>query len=166
MGTASVDARQRAGMPSQQVMPPSPWLQILPRNLWNRNKDGFVYHLDFVTVGNAAVPLPVNITADPDFVIVYGTRIATAADNTTFIANVPATVNIVDTGAGRALSSAAVHSDEWFGTAQLPAYWAFPKFMRAASTLSVTVNSLEATVRNIRLSFHGFKVFGKQAGAS
>jgi hypothetical protein len=140
--------------------PIAPWLQILPRELWGKQKDMFVGHLDFTPLAaNATQSQGLNITADADFVILYGTRIVTAADNVTFIANVPELVTITDTGAGRNLMSAAVHMDELFGTAQLPAYWAFPKLIRAGSTLTATLQSLEATPRNVRLSFHGFKVF-------
>jgi hypothetical protein len=120
----------------------------------------FVGHLDFTPLAlSATQTLGLNITADADFVILYGTRIVTAVDNTTFVANVPELVTLVDTGAGRQLMSSAVHIDELFGTGQLPAYWSFPKLMRAGSTLSVTLQNLEATARNVRLSFHGFKVF-------
>jgi hypothetical protein len=160
MGTAAADARQRQGSPSAQLVPPAPWMQILPRELWRKRKDGFVFHLDFTPLAaNGNATLPLNVSADADFVIIFGTRIVTAVDNVTFIANVPELVTIVDTGAGRALSSSPVHIDEWFGTGQLPAYWAYPKFLRANSSLSVTLSSLEAVARNVRLSFHGFKVF-------
>jgi hypothetical protein len=160
MGTAAADTRQRAGLPSAQMAPPSPWMQILPRELWRKRKDGFVFHLDFTPLAASGTStLPVNISADADFVIIYGTRIVTDVANTAFVANVPELVSITDTGAGRGLSSSAIHVDEWFGTAQLPAYWAYPKFLRANSSLSVTLQNLEAVARNVRLSFHGFKVF-------
>jgi hypothetical protein len=156
----AVDARQRNGTPSAQGAPIAPWLQILPRDLWGKQKDMFIGHLDFTPLAASGTStLGFNVPADADFVILYGTRIVTDVLNTTFVANVPELVTLQDTGAGRALSSSAVHMDEIFGTAQLPAYWAFPKFMRSGSTLSVTLQNLEAVARNVRLSFHGFKVF-------
>lgn len=156
----AVDSRQRNGSPSSMAAPIAPWLQILPRELWGKQKDMFVGHVDFTPLAaNGTQTQGLQIPSDADFVIVYGTRIVTAVDNITFIANVPELVTLTDTGSGRQLMSSAVHMDELFGTAQLPAYWSFPKLMRASSTLSVTVQSLEATARNIRLSFHGFKVF-------
>jgi hypothetical protein len=45
------------------------------------------------------------------------------------------------------------------GTAQLPTYWPMPKIFRANSTISTTVQNLEATDRNVRIAYLGFKVF-------
>lgn len=156
----AVDARQRNGSPSSMSAPIAPWLQILPRELWGKQKDYFVGHIDFTPLAaNSTQSQGFGVSADADFVILYGTRIVTAVDNVTFIANVPELVTLTDTGSGRNLMSSPIHMDELFGTAQLPAYWAFPKLIRAGSTLTATIQSLEATARNVRLSFHGFKVF-------
>ena len=161
---AVASAARRAGTAGEVATPVPPWLGIMPRWMWKAPKDYFANTLDFLAIAaSGSSTQQVGITADADFMIVFGTRIVTNTANTTFSDNAPFLVTLQDTGAGRSLTSSAIHIDELFGTARQPAYWAFPKIMRASSALSVTIQNLDAAnAFNVRIAFHGFKVFAGQ----
>lgn len=149
-------------MARQQRISPgiSPFLGWLPRALWRRAKDFFVYSAEFLPLAaNQTQTFEIAIQADSDFVIVAGVRVVTQIDNVTQTTFVPELVRILDTGSGRELTDRAVHMENWFGTAQLPAYWPYPKVIRASSTLQTTVQNLDGNARNVRMSYLGFKVF-------
>jgi hypothetical protein len=134
--------------------------QFLPDSHKGRPKDFFVYSAEFTPLGASTTSsFTISIQADSDFLILAGVRVVTDTGNTTFVSNVPQLVTITDTGAGRTFMDRAVHMDNLFGTAQLPALWPYPKFVQGASALSVTLQNLDATARNVRLSFLGFKIF-------
>lgn len=140
-----------------------PFFGLLPRALLKRVKDFFVYTAEFLPLpASATNTVNTAIQADSDFLIVLVTRVVTATDNTTFVANVPELVTITDAGSGRNLMDRAVHMDNLIGTAQLPSYWPYPKLIRASGTLNTTVQNLEAVDRNVRISYLGFKVFGER----
>lgn len=135
--------------------------QYLPDVLKGHPKDFFTYSAEFLPLAAGATNTQnINIQADSDFLILAGVRVITAADNTTFVANGPFLITITDSGAGRSFMDRAVHIDNLFGTAQLPALWAYPKFIAGASQLAVTAQNLDgATARNIRMTLIGFKIF-------
>lgn len=155
---ANVGQTGRA-FPQNQVGP-APFLGWLPRKLWRRAKDFFVYSAEFIPLAlSATATFETAIQADSDFLCVAVSRLVTAVDNTTFIANVPQLVTIFDAGSGRNLMDRAIHIDNIMGTGQLPSYWPMPKIFRANSTITTTVQNLEATARNVRIAYLGFKVF-------
>jgi hypothetical protein len=122
--------------------------------------DYFVYGTDWLPlVASLTTQNPININGDSAFVILSGVLTETATDNTTFLALSPLLFQIQDTGSGRFLSNHAVHAGNWFGTAQEPKYWDVPKIIAPNSTLAVSAQNLEATNRNVRVDFHGFKIF-------
>lgn len=165
---ANVALRQRQrGMGQQGPRPvlASPFVGWLPRSLWGRQKDPFIYSADFTgnDVLNFGTTRTVNISiqADSDFLIVAGVRRITSTDHLTDVAFVAATVRITDQGSGRDLMDRAVHIENLFGTAQLPMYWPLPKLVEANSTMSTTIVSLETALnRVVRVSYYGFKIFG------
>jgi hypothetical protein len=142
------------------------WLSALPRSLWAKPKDGFVYTANFpnltaVGTPNATQQFSIQIQSDSDFIILSMTRIAT--DNATglvFFDRVPALIQLTDTGSGRALSDAPLHIEAYMGDGQNPGWAPFPKRMGAASNLNVSVTNIGNVALNLRLGFHGFKVFG------
>lgn len=75
----------------------------------------------------------------------------------------PFLVTMTDQGAGRALSNSGVPLDSVFGTTRRPYYWPTPKVLDQNSSFSVAVQNLSTTSWNVRLSFHGYKVFGNVA---
>ena len=145
----------------------NPFLGLLPREFWPKTKDFFVYSIEFVPLAASATSTTsIQIQADSAFLITMGTVVVTDTTNATFISNIPELILITDAGSGRQLSDKAVHMNNLFGTAQLPAVWPFPKIMAPSSTLAATLQNLEATARNVRLSFWGFKVFGFTGSAT
>lgn len=72
----------------------------------------------------------------------------------------PFLVTMTDSGSGRSLSNSAVPIDSWFGTAMRPYIFPSPKILDPSSQFQVTIQNLSATDRRVRLSFHGFKIFG------
>lgn len=122
--------------------------------------DYFVYGTDFLPLAASATTRNnIAINGDADFFILSAVLVETATDNTTFLPNRPLLFTLTDQGSGRELSSQPVSADNWFGTAEEPKYWDVPKVLRRNSTLAVTAQNLEATERNVRVAFHGFKVF-------
>jgi hypothetical protein len=126
----------------------------------NIDFDYFVYGCTYEPLNaNATTQRNIAISGDADFCILSAVLVETAEDNTTFVVNSPILFTLKDSGSGRELSNEATHADNWFGTAQLPKYWDVPKILTRNSTFTVTAQNLEATARNVRVSFHGFKIF-------
>lgn len=71
-----------------------------------------------------------------------------------------ATILLTDTGSGRQLSDARLAIDTLFGTAQRPFIWPRPKLLPPASTFQVSLQNLQAVDMRLRLTFHGYKIFG------
>lgn len=123
--------------------------------------DYFAYATDFTPLGaSLTVTNNINISGDSAFMILSAVIVETDTTNTTFLADMPLMAQLSDTGSGRAFSNTAVHADNWFGTAQLPKYWDVPKLLAPNATFNVTLQNLEAVARNVRVAFHGFKIFG------
>lgn len=166
---ATETSRNRIGnYPSAQVQPAlNPFLGLIPRELWKRPKDFFVYSCSMT----GAAPLPasdqasrdIQIDANADFLIVAGVRTFRDTATKAIIADPAATVTMTDSGSGRQLQNEAVDIENLFGTAQLPATWPFPKLIAASATLTVNVFNLIATAADVRISFLGFKIFGSSA---
>lgn len=122
--------------------------------------DYFVYGTDFTPLAlSATASNNIAISGDADFCILSAVLVETDTANTVFLAASPILFMLTDTGSGRDLANTPVHADNWFGTAQEPKYWDVPKIIRRNSTFRVTAQNLEATARNVRVAFHGFKIF-------
>ena len=69
-----------------------------------------------------------------------------------------------DGGSGRQLFDRPQHSENEFGTAQLPSWKEYPWLVRASGSIQVTVQNLDlVNAFNVRISFSGFKIFGYPA---
>lgn len=122
--------------------------------------DFFTYGTDFTPLAlSATTTRSIQINSDSAFMILSATLVETATDDTTFLANRPLLVTLTTGGAGLSLSNTPIHADNWFGTAQEPKYWDVPKVLLPNTTFNVTLQNLEATARNVRVAFHGFKLF-------
>ena len=140
-----------------------PWWY--PAGARNRAIDYFVYGTDFVPLGaNATVQNAININGDSAFVILSAVLVETDVLNTTFLAQRPLQFQLLDTGSGRNLANTPIHADNWFGTAELPKYWDIPKILAPNSTFNVIAINLEAVNRNVRVAFHGIKIFSFTPG--
>lgn len=123
--------------------------------------DYYVYATDFTPLGaSATVANSITISGEAAFVVLAATMVETDTANTTFLPNMPLLVDLSDTGSGRHFSNTPVAASNWFGTAEEPKYWDVPRVIPPNSTFSVGVQNLEATARNVRVAFHGFRVYG------
>ncbi len=156
--------QRRASMTSPAITPAlNPFFGLLPQELWDNAKDFFVYGTDFLPLAaGGTATQDIAIESDSDFLIVAGNRIVTDdPDQTVIVAFPPFLVTLFDNGSGRRLQNRAQHIENMFGTAQLPAYWPFPKLIPRASTFSTTLQNLDAgNAYNVRVSYLGFKIFG------
>jgi hypothetical protein len=158
-------ARRGRALAVGQLLPPvNPFLGLLPRQFWSRVKDFFVYSVELLPLNASATGAAgVTISNEADFLIMAGVRRVTSSDNLTDVSFYPAVVTIRDS-AGVEIMDKAVHIENLFGTAQLPAIWPYPKLIPAGRTLTTTVQSLDtANNRNVRISYLGFKVFPMEA---
>ena len=108
---------------------------------------------------NATLANNITVPGDADFCILSAVIVETDVANTTFLAQQPILFQLTDTGSGRDLANTPIHADNWFGTAQEPKYWDVPKVLRRNSVFRVTAQNLEGVNRNVRVAFHGFKIF-------
>ncbi|MGH7177673.1 MAG: hypothetical protein ACREJC_09860 [Tepidisphaeraceae bacterium] len=132
----------------------------LPPRMRERARDFFAYTIDFIPLAATTTTVQeVNIQSDSDFIIGAAVAVVTDTANTTRLAFVPELVQLFSAASGRNLFSGATHFENVFGTAQEPAIWPIPKLLAAGSTFSAQLQNLEATARNVRLAFLGFKVF-------
>lgn len=159
MGSSS-RAGAGSGAPPWVTPTAPPWsvLALLPRPFWPWIKNYYAYATSFVPLAlSASATNNIPIQTDAFFVMLAATMVATSTDNLTLLAYRPATVQIYDGSAGSFLFSQAIGADEFFGDAQQPGLVAFPYVFKPGGNIQVTVNNLEATARNYRLTFHGFK---------
>jgi len=133
---------------------------MLPPMMRDTIKQYYAYTADFLPL-QASLPatVPFTVEASTDFVVVALTAIVTDVANTTFLGNVPETVQIVDASTGMAWFNGinGTHFNNVFGDAQQPYFMPLPYYLRANSTVNVTLTNLEAVARNVRVAFHGFK---------
>jgi hypothetical protein len=134
----------------------------LPPELRALAKDYFAYRIEFLPLGaNQALTGSFNVQSDSDFVIVARTAlILNAATGAWLDPNqAPFLITETDTGSGRQIMDGAVGFAGFFGTGSEPHYLVWPKKIRAASAYTVRLENLSATAFNVRLAFHGFKLF-------
>lgn len=132
------------------------------------------YTLDFFTFVINYLPLAASNTdtqnfitqADSGFAIVK-TSFDIASNVNVFAANIsdtpryaPQVITLSDSGSGRDLSNSAVSIGTLFGPNSDPFVWTCPKILDPNSTFTARIQNLVATAFNIRLSFHGYKIFG------
>ena len=131
-----------------------------PNGAKNLAVDYFAYGTDFVPLAASGTSTnPIAINSDSAFFVLSAVGIETATDNTTFLTQHPLLVQLSEGGGARNFFNTPLHFDEVFGSAELPMVWPLPKLLLPNSTLNVTLQNLEATARNVRVAFHGFKIF-------
>lgn len=76
-----------------------------------------------------------------------------------------ATVLIQEQSSGRLWMNVAVPVTSLFGTAQLPYFLPQPRLIPGNTTVSVTLYNYDAAVtNNVRLSFHGYRLYSARRG--
>ncbi|MGH3589537.1 MAG: hypothetical protein ACRDRF_00670 [Pseudonocardiaceae bacterium] len=122
--------------------------------------DYFAYGTDFEPLGaSATTTRSIQINSDSAFMVLSAVMVETDTGNTVFFANRPLLVQLATGGAALNLFNQALHADNVFGTAEEPKYWDVPKVLLPNTTFNVTLQNLEAVARNVRVAFHGFKLF-------
>lgn len=122
--------------------------------------DYFAYGTDFTPLtASLTLNRSIQINSDSAFMILSATMVETATDNTTFLSNHPILVTLGTGGAALQLSNTPIHADNWFGSAEEPKYWDIPKVLLPNTTFNISLQNLEAVDRNVRVAFHGFKLF-------
>lgn len=142
---------------------PALYTDFLPMELMDAPRDFFVYGVDFQTiaaVGGSATQT-FTVQNDSDFLIVaVAATVVDPTDEGVARSRDALTIEMFDGGSGRALQNRAQAFSNLVGTAQLPAYWPFPKLVDRASDFQTTiVNNDPADAARVRLSYIGFKVF-------
>ncbi len=127
-------------------------------------EDLFVYEQDFSSLAaNGSATANVAVQADSDFKLMKMTYMADIAggavtDDARIIPLV--TVQITDTGSGRALFSTPIPIPNIFGTGEIPFILPVARIFKARSNITVAVANYSAgTTYNLRLSLIGTKVF-------
>lgn len=157
------------------VVAPNWWIGILPRALWRKKKIFFCYEADFLPIaaGNTAgADVNTQIQPDSDFlllginalvttnanppIIVWGSQMTNNADSNLLI-------QIRDVGSGQNLFQALTPLDNVCGSGPFPAPIGIPYLFGAASTITTTLaqDSAGATVKNVRITYWGVRVFSK-----
>lgn len=162
MGSPAQDrARGGAGQPLAQ---PGPTLlgvlsTLPPQFRWTR-KTFFGYTTDFLTLGaSATVSNSIAIQGDSDFILSYATSIVTDSTNLIQLSFVPQLVQLVDAAAGINFFLSPEHFNNVYGDAQNPGIFPTPIILRAATSMNVIHQNLEATARNVRCAFNGMRSY-------
>lgn len=137
-------------------------LEYLPPELRQRARDYFAYSTDFLPLAaGTADTESISIQADSDFLLVAATGIARdPADVDSRFAAPAITVQLTDTGSGRQLQNQAQDWLSFFGDSELPFFLPYPKVLDRNSILTTTLENLDgAQDYDVRISYHGFKIF-------
>lgn len=132
------------------------------------------YTLDMFTFVINFLPLAASNTDTQNFITqadsgfaICKTSFNIASNVNVFVANIsdtpryaPQVVTLTDSGSGRDLSNTAVPIGCLFGPDAFPFPWPTPKILDPNSTFTARIQNLVATAFNIRLAFHGYKIFG------
>lgn len=138
----------------------------LPEKWRGRVRDHFMLTYEFVPLAATATDQrEIAIQSDADYILVAATCVVTSTDNLTLLAFVPQMVALFNSGSGRNFQTAATHFRNVFGTGDELRVFPQPKLMPASGTLVVQHQNLEATARNIRGAFYGFKLFRSMKAA-
>lgn len=146
-----------------QIATPT-YAALLDRGIWFQTADPFTYVAEFLPLAALVTgTFDNNIQNDSDFLLCSVAGVVTDTTNQTAVAFYPGLIAWLDQGAGRQLQSRPEHFENVRGTAQLPYYLPVPKLIDRGSTFTTNLQSLETVDSvNIRLSYHGFKLFGRR----
>jgi hypothetical protein len=152
-------------MPQPSALMLNQWVGLLPAVFWNRAKDHYIYGVDFLPATlTATTNAQLQINSDADFAC-YGLSASFfGVDNTTFLAAPVLTLQIADAGSGRFWSNQQIHVMNWIGQVggtDAAGIYLFvkPKIVGGGSTLTLSMTNLSGTSYNVRLAFHGLKIY-------
>lgn len=159
--SSQASIRQRA---PGVVIPATQATDMVSRPVSNKRRDFFVYPITFSgLLAGSALQGAVQIQADSDFELsklTFFADIATA-DQTEATRVLPlVTVQITDTGTGRALFSQPVPVPAIMGDGRIPFILPTPKIFSANASVAFLVSNFSgATDYNLRIAMIGAKIF-------
>lgn len=167
---AAIRGRQvMAGDPSQasraqRPMPGAPQQMMAHPAVPQKRRDFFTYTIQFNGLASGAASQgAIQIQADSDFELTKFTMFAdiAAAVETEATRVLPlVTIQITDTGTGRALFNAPLPIPAIMGDGRIPFILPVPKIFSANASVAVEVaNFSAATTYNLRLALVGAKIF-------
>ena|SRR5690349_13304108 len=132
-----------------------------PINARENALDYFAYGTDFTPLAaGATTTRAIQINSDSAFLVLSACMVETDTTDLVFLANRPLLVTLTTGGAALSLMNTPIHADNLFGTAEEPKYWDVPKVLLPNTTFNVTLQNLDTTnARNVRVAFHGFKIY-------
>jgi len=131
-----------------------------PKSARNLALDYFAYGTDFLPLAaGQTANNQISINSDSAFQVLAVVAVETSDDDLTFLGQNPVLVQISEGGSARNFFNQPLHFNNVFGTAELPMVWPLPKLLLPNSTVQVQLQNLEPTDRNVRIAFHGFKIF-------
>lgn len=165
METITRDAVQRALATGELNPPPSPFLGILPPEMWGREKKPLFAPLTALNVAISGGTGTASFRADPnhDFVGFIATLVTRKTDAAhTKVTDYPVLVQItMEDGTQFQPAGAGVVNevDNLFGTARQPAVWSIPLIVPAGQQVNFTfTNNHNADALDIRGTLQGFNV--------
>lgn len=149
------------GTPAGQALaPPNPFVGILPRHMWDREKTFFAAPVDFLNLApGAKTPVQLRASDTEDLVIFYGAYIA--RDGAGAPVDRPALLvelTTQATGVQYQPQGKANDIENIMGTAKQPSVWPVPLIIPARRDLTVNLTNSTAAALNVRLTFMGFLV--------
>ena len=124
--------------------------------------DYFAYGTDFVPLAASGTTTnPISINSDSAFLCLSACLTLTDTTNLIVLAFRPLLTMLSEAGGARNLFNTPQHVENIFGTAEEPKYLDVPKVWLPNSTVNVQMQNLDTVnARNVRVTFHGFKIFG------
>lgn len=129
--------------------------------------DPFTFVINFLPLAASNTATDNFITQADSWFAICKTSFTIASNVDVFVANIsdtprysPQVITLSDSGSGRDLSNLPVTINSLFGSGEWPRVWPIPKILDPNSTFTAKIQNLVATAFNIRLSFHGYKIFG------
>lgn len=162
MGSAVMQNMMRnGGAPAYAGLLPNPFIFVLPRTLWGKYKEYFGYVANFLPLAaSAGQTVQTTIQNDSAFCIVAATAVVTDSPaDSTQVGFEAATVQLQDQTTGRTFFSDTTQFHNVFGSVEQPNIWTLPRLISPGATLATTINNVIATAVNIRVVYHGFKIF-------
>lgn len=144
-----------------RIQPPAGMLGWLPPQFWLTIKDFFAYNANFTPLAaGQSQTQTISIESSSDFILMMMSGVGTAVDNTTPLAFRPVTIDLKDNSSGNTLTQQPTHWENIVGDGRQPGVFAIPYYLKANSSLAVTLQNLDAAnARNYRLSFFGFRSY-------
>lgn len=151
--------------PQVMMQAPAPGQMMLPQQQApTKRRDFFAYTILFEALANGgAAQGAIQIQADSDFELTKFTMFADIAEaiQTEATRVLPlVTVQITDTGTGRALFNAPIPVPAIMGDGRIPFILPVPKIFSANASVAIEVaNFSAATTYNLRMALVGAKIF-------